>query len=91
MSDEPAADSSASDDPGASATIRTAHDHPDLVAAAIAPDNTPEIDTRTAEGHVVTTVTREDASGLASTVDDYLVNLDVADRTVERATDSSTQ
>jgi len=90
VSDEPSPDPDASDD-RATATIRTAHGHPELVAAAIAPDNTPEIDTLAAEGHVVTTVARGDAAGLASTVDDYLVNLGVADRIAERASEHSTR
>jgi hypothetical protein len=66
----------------ARATVHTAHDDPETVAAALAPDNTPEIDTRVVEGRVVTVVERGDAGGLRSTVDDYLVNLDVAERTV---------
>ena len=63
------------------ATIRTRHDHPGVVAAAIAPDNTPEMDTRVEEETVVTTVERTSTGGLQSTVDDYVVNLSVAERT----------
>lgn len=49
------------------------------VAGAIAPDNTAEIRT-TADGATVRTrVERGTTGGLLATVDDYLVNLDVAD------------
>lgn len=61
------------------ATVRTSHDRPAVVAAAVRPDNTPEMDTRVVNGHVETTVERATASGLRSTVDDYVVNLTVAE------------
>ncbi|QSW98479.1 KEOPS complex subunit Pcc1 [Haloterrigena alkaliphila] len=69
------------------ATIRTTHDDPALVARALAPDNTDEMetavdgddggDTETA-GAVVTRIERETTGGLHSNVDDYVVNLEVA-------------
>lgn len=58
--------------------IRTTHAHPDLVARAVSPDNTPEIETRTEDGRVVTTISRESTGGLRTTADDYVVNLTVA-------------
>ncbi|MFP8956182.1 KEOPS complex subunit Pcc1 [Natrialbaceae archaeon A-CW3] len=67
------------------ATIRTHHDvEPSVVVAAITPDNTDEMDTRLEEADgtaepVVTTIERETTGGLHSTVDDYVVNLDVAE------------
>ena len=66
----------------ATARLRTSHPRPEVVAAALAPDNTPEIDTRVHEGRVETTVSRDDVAGLRATVQDYLRNLDAADRTV---------
>ena len=60
------------------ATIRTTHDDPELIARAIAPDNTDEMETAIDGGSVVTRIERETTSGLHSTVDDYVVNLDVA-------------
>ncbi|MFC4436985.1 MULTISPECIES: KEOPS complex subunit Pcc1 [Natrialbaceae] len=75
------------------ATIRTTHDDPELIARAIAPDNTDEMETTIDGGEgdcpssdrtqsdddaVVTRIERETTSGLHSTVDDYVVNLDVA-------------
>ena len=63
------------------AEIRTAVARPEAVAAALSPDNTPEMRTRVEDGAVVTTIERETTGGLQSTVDDYLVNLDVAVRT----------
>ncbi|MFP8953558.1 KEOPS complex subunit Pcc1 [Natrialbaceae archaeon A-arb3/5] len=70
-----------------SATIRTTHDDPDLVARALRPDNTDEMETtiertggRDAEeaDTVVTRIERETTGGLHSNVDDYIVNLAVA-------------
>ncbi|MFC7098608.1 KEOPS complex subunit Pcc1 [Halobaculum marinum] len=49
------------------------------VAAALAPDNTADIET-TSEGTTVRTrITRETTGGFLASVDDYLVNLAVAD------------
>ncbi|ELY88164.1 hypothetical protein C483_15656 [Natrialba hulunbeirensis JCM 10989] len=62
----------------ATATIRTSHDDPDLVARALRPDNTDEMETVTDGDSVVTRIERESTSGLHSTVDDYVVNLEVA-------------
>lgn len=73
------------------ATIRTAHADPDLVAGAIAPDNTDEMDMHVERDDgrrvVVTTIERDSTSGLQSTVDDTLVNLDVADQVASLAAD----
>jgi tRNA threonylcarbamoyladenosine modification (KEOPS) complex Pcc1 subunit len=60
------------------ATIRTTHDSPEVVAAAVRPDNTAEMTTAVEGDRVVTTIERETASGLRATVDDYVVNLAVA-------------
>ncbi|RQG98180.1 KEOPS complex subunit Pcc1 [Natrarchaeobius oligotrophus] len=72
------------------ATIRTIHDDPELVARALGPDNTDEMETvvESAEerasdddergGEVVTRIERDSTTGLHSTVDDYVVNLAVA-------------
>jgi hypothetical protein len=48
------------------------------VARAVQPDNTVEMDTRVDGCEVVTTIERDTTSGLQSTVDDYVVNIDVA-------------
>ena len=73
------------------AEIETSHASPDRaerIAAAVAPDNTAEMTTRVEGERVVTTIERDSTSGLQSTVDDYVVNLDVARRTVDAATAS---
>ena len=61
------------------AVLRTTHAAPETVAAALEPDNTEEMDTRVEDGRVVTTIARDSPGGLRSTVDDYVVNLEVAD------------
>jgi len=85
------------------ATIRTELAAAETIAAAVRPDNTPEIDTRVETGSdgagddagvVVTTVERETTGGLRTTVDDYVVNLAVARQVVqaaERHADDTTQ
>jgi len=74
------------------ATIRTAHDRPAVIAAAIAPDNTDEVTTRVESGDesgsVVTTITRGTTGGLRTTVDDYVSNLTVAQRITDTTTRS---
>lgn len=72
------------------ATITTRHDDARLVAAALEPDNTPEMQTRVSGETVVTTIERETTGGLQSTVDDYVVNLSVADRTMALGSDERT-
>jgi hypothetical protein len=67
------------------ATLRTSHDAPEVVAAALEPDDTDEMTTRVEDGQVVTTVVRPTTGGLRTTVDDYVVNCSVADRTVQHA------
>ena len=74
------------------ATIRTVHDKPAVIAAAIAPDNTTEMSTRVetddGDGTVVTTIERDSTGGLRTTVDDYVANLTVAHRITNTTTRS---
>jgi hypothetical protein len=70
------------------ATVRTSHDHADVVARAVTPDNTDEMETVVENGRLVTRIERDTTGGLQSTVDDYLVNLDVAARVVAAASHS---
>lgn len=67
------------------ATIRTSHETPEVVAAALRPDNTTEMTTRVVDGRVATTIERPTTGGLRTTVDDYVVNCSVADRVVQHA------
>ncbi|SFB92103.1 hypothetical protein SAMN05444422_10342 [Halobiforma haloterrestris] len=72
------------------ATIRTDHDDPDLLARALEPDNTAEMETTVEDdGTLVTRIERETTSGLHSTVDDYVINLDVAIDVTADATDGN--
>lgn len=84
---------------GKRATLRTRHDAPAVVARAVRPDNTDAIETTVADGdaderpgadgaaggHVVTRIERPTTGGLRSTVDDYVVNLRVAERVAASA------
>jgi 2-C-methyl-D-erythritol 4-phosphate cytidylyltransferase len=65
------------------ATITTTHgddERAEAVAAALRPDNTTEMETTVTGDAVRTVVERETTGGLHSTVDDYVVNVAVADR-----------
>ena len=65
------------------ATISTDHGSDEraaMVAAALAPDNTDEMATRVDGARVVTDIERPTTGGLQSTVDDYVVNVRIADR-----------
>jgi hypothetical protein len=75
------------------ARLTTTHDDAETatsLAAAVAPDNTAEMDTRTEGRQVVTTIERETTGGLQSTVDDYVVGLTVAAQLTAQDGDSST-
>lgn len=65
------------------ATVRTRHANPALVAAALAPDNTDEMTTAVDGETVVTRIERDATGSLATTVDDYLTNLQVAARIID--------
>ena len=69
------------------ATIRTTHHAADLVAGALAPDDTESTAVTAADDTVVCRIERPTTGGLRSTVDDYLVNLRVATRVVDRASE----
>lgn len=75
------------------ATIRTTHERAELLARALAPDNTDEMETSVegddGDAAVVTEIERASTASLHSTVDDYVVNLEVACRIVERTTNQS--
>ena len=75
------------------ATIRTRHDDAQSVAAAVGPDNTTEMETVVeADAAVVETrIDRASTGGLHATVDDYLVNLHVAEQCTNDATTNNTQ
>ena len=67
------------------ARIRTEHDAAAVIAAAVRPDNTESIRTRVEGDTVVTRVARETTGGLQATVDDYVVNLTVAETVARTA------
>jgi hypothetical protein len=69
------------------ARLRTESRHSDIIAAALVPDNTEEMETQVDGDVIETTVTRETTGGLRATVDDYVVNLSVAERIVRTATE----
>lgn len=67
------------------AIVRTTHAAADIVADALAPDDTESMDVRVDDDAIECLIERRTTGGLRSTVDDYVVNLQVADRVIERA------
>jgi len=69
-----------------SATVTTSYATPtraERVARAVAPDNTASMTTRVEATTVTTEIDRDTTGGLQSTVDDYVVNLGVAEGVLE--------
>ena len=59
--------------------ISTQHENAACVAAAVQTDNMSDIETVAQDNHVVTMITGTSFSRVIATVDDYLMNLTVAD------------
>ncbi len=62
-------------------TIRTRHRAPDCVSGAIAPDNLSSMRTRATGDTVETTITGTSVRSVIASVDDYLMNLAIAEDT----------
>lgn len=67
------------------AAVRTTHADAGLVADALAPDNTDAMAMCVDDDAIACRIERPTTGGLRATVDDYVVNLRVADRVAERA------
>lgn len=70
------------------AHLETPVDHAGVVATALRPDHTADMETSVCGDHLLTEVDRPTTRSLQSTVDDYLVNLAVADRVNRIVTDT---
>lgn len=66
------------------AAVRTTHADAALVADALAPDNTDAMAMCVDDDAIACRIERPTTGGLRATVDDYVVNLRVADRVAER-------
>ena len=64
------------------ARIQTKHNDPECIVAAISPDNTAEMEMAAGDESVTTRIERKTTGGLRSNLDDYLVNVIVAERTL---------
>ena len=60
-------------------TITTVHDNAGCVAAALAPDNLRSMETKAGGNRVITTITGTQLRSVIASVDDYLMNLAVAE------------
>ena len=60
-------------------TITTVHKNAKCVAAALAPDNLRSMDTKAEGDRVITTITGTQLRSVIASVDDYLMNLAVAE------------
>lgn len=72
-------------------TITSSVADPEAVAGAIQPDNTTDVTTGVDDGQVVTTIRRSSAASLEATIDDYLLNLDVAMRVAQLVNNSTSK
>lgn len=70
------------------AIVETTHDAPEAVAAALAPDNTDDVTMAGTPDGIRTRIVRPTTGGLSATLDDYLVNLSVAERTAALVTEA---
>ena len=66
------------------AVVRTTHEDPQRIARAIRPDNTTEMTTQADDGVLETRIDRSTTGGVRTSIDDYLVNVIVAERTRTR-------
>jgi hypothetical protein len=71
------------------ARVETTHEEAALVAAALAPDDTDSITTKIDATRIVTDIERETTGGLQATVDDYVVNLTVAETVIDTVRDTT--
>jgi hypothetical protein len=62
-------------------TITTVHENARCVAAALAPDNLRSMETKADGGTVITTITGTQLRSVIASMDDYLMNLAVAENT----------
>lgn len=62
-------------------TITTVHEQAGCVAAALAPDNLHNMETRADGNRVITTITGTQLRSVIASVDDYLMNLAIAQDT----------
>jgi hypothetical protein len=60
-------------------TITTVHENARYVAAALAPDNLRSMETKADGNRVMTTITGTQLRSVIASVDDYLMNLAVAE------------
>lgn len=60
-------------------TITTTHENAGCVAAALAPDNLRSMETKAEGDTVITTITGTQLRSVIASVDDYLMNLAVAE------------
>jgi len=59
-------------------TITTVHEQAGCVAAALAPDNLRSMETKADGNRVITTITGTQLRSVIASVDDYLMNLAIA-------------
>ena len=72
-------------------TITTLHTDATCVAAALSPDNLRSMETKADGGRVITTITGAQLRSVIASVDDYLMNLAVAEDACSLRTGKTTQ
>jgi tRNA threonylcarbamoyladenosine modification (KEOPS) complex Pcc1 subunit len=59
--------------------ITTEHPNAETIAKSLIPDNIPNVKTEVMQGEIVTHISVDKLNSLIATVDDYLMNLKIAD------------
>jgi len=62
-------------------SIKTGHPRADCVAAALRPDNLRSMTTRAENGNIITEISGTHLRSIIASVDDYLMNLAIAEDT----------
>ena len=71
--------------------IRTIHDHAQCIADSISVDNLSEMQTNAEGSYVITQITSTKIRSVIASMDDYLMNLTVAEEVCEKSSQTSNQ
>lgn len=71
--------------------IRTTHDHAQCIADSISVDNLSEMKTYAEGSYVITQITSTKVRSVIASMDDYLMNLTVAEEVCEKSSQTSNQ
>jgi hypothetical protein len=71
--------------------IRTTHTHAQCIADSVSADNLSEMKTHAEGNYVITQITSTKVRSVIASMDDYLMNLTVAEEVCEKSSQTSNQ